>query len=136
MNWIPTSISLSTPQWQYIHNAEGKSELYDWVKDPKETVDLANLPEYRQTLADLQNQLQETARDSLAPWRGPQYLSALDRPGNPFARNSAFGLRQVSSAETMFRIGVTQAYFRPQASTPVMQRNISDKDLLNSLPYH
>jgi arylsulfatase A-like enzyme len=137
MNWIPTSISLFTPQWQYIHNAEGKSELYDWVKDPEEKVDLAGLPEYGQTVRDLQGQLQETIGSSLPPWRGPQHLSALDHPGFSFARNSAFSLQQASSAEApAFRIGLTQAYFRPQASTPVVRRNVSNKDLLNSLPYH
>ncbi len=135
--WSSASISFTTSRWHYIHNAEGKSELYDWINDREEETNLARLPEYRQTLDNLQNQLRETVGRSLRPWRGPQYLWALDGPGYSFLRATEFGLKYASTlSEAPYRIGSTQAYFRPQESAPIVRPNTAEKQLLQSLPYH
>ena len=132
----PTSISLMTPQWQYIQNAKGEKEVYDWVHDPEEKNNLAELPEYSETLDDLQRQLEETVSISLRPWQGTEYLHALDEHGRSFLPHAENNMKGTATAsDAVYRIGMTQAHFHPQASTQRPQVSRSERELLQSLPY-
>jgi len=51
--------TVSTPRWQYIHYFDDRAELYDLQKDPNEFVNLANDPQYAETVTKLHQYLPE-----------------------------------------------------------------------------
>lgn len=75
----PGSISTTTPEWHYIHDANGRSELYHWPNDPLEQTNLSAFRQYQDVVLNLQLQLHEIIQDSPRPWRGKDYLLALSR---------------------------------------------------------
>jgi len=130
------SASLMTSRWQCIHDSSGRAELYQWNADPQEKLDLSADPKYDQTLHSLHVLLQGMLGTSLRPWRGPEYLFALDQPGYSFQREALFGEAFHSPPSPHDRpVGTAQALFAPDASaTP--KPLPPDVDLVNSLPYH
>ncbi len=129
-------ISLTTPQWQYIEHRSGRQQLYDWRTDPHEQDNLAGLPNKQATMKSLHTRLIRLVSNATGPWRGREYLRALDSGTNGFHRNLLFPQPvQPGNPQNQFRIGMAQAYFKLQASTPV-RPSLSRRDLLESLPYH
>jgi iduronate 2-sulfatase len=61
--------SLRTPRWRYTEWDEGREgrELYDHDADPKELTNLADDPNYGQTVAELSQQLHEAVKSALPP---------------------------------------------------------------------
>jgi arylsulfatase A-like enzyme len=49
--------SIVGPRWHYIERENGKLDLYDWAKDPKELNNLAKAPEYADVLRQMQTYL-------------------------------------------------------------------------------
>jgi len=132
----PVMVSLVTPQWQYLHDSTGRAELYDLAADPKELFNLAGDPNHAPTLEKLHRLVESNLELSHRPWRGPDYLLALDRPGYSFLRTALFDRLPVPAASPQaFRVGTAQAFFDPDpAATP--KPRPADADLVNSLPYH
>jgi arylsulfatase A-like enzyme len=62
-SWYPGSKgdmqSLMTEQYHYIHNGDGKEELYDRKADPKELNDLAKSAEAQKVLEEFRNDLKK-----------------------------------------------------------------------------
>ncbi len=131
----PVMASLMTREWHYIHDSRGRAELYRLTTDPEEKTNLAEDAQYAPTMQRLRSTLQDDLGLSRRPWRGPEYLLALDRPGYSFQHEALFGqgFKPVSSAATR-PLGTAQALFTPDApSTP--KPTPADADLVNSLPY-
>lgn len=116
-------ISLTTPEWHYLYYADGHAELYHWPTDPQEKIDLSRAPPYRGTLAALQSLLDHRVGISVAPWRGPDYLLGIRRPGFRSLLEERALVSQTSLTSD-------DASKHPQ---PLSEE---DKDLLNNLPYH
>ncbi len=134
---MPECISAVTAHWHLLHHADGKVQLYDLTRDPKERVNLADSPDYQEALQRLGAKLRMSVGSSLRPWRGLPYLFALDRPGYSFLREIAFGpALDASSIDPKQRIGAAQAYFAPDPARPSTRPLIPDEELLRSLPYH
>jgi arylsulfatase A-like enzyme len=133
---LPLSISLVTPDWHYIRYNDGDEFLFDWRTDREEKVNLALSPTDLQTVHDLQERLEELVGRSVRPWRGPEYLFALGRPGYPFAHKIL--LRQSLPPESAggLRVGASQAFFASGASGGSRRPLPSEQELLKSLPYH
>jgi arylsulfatase A-like enzyme len=132
----PAFASLMTPEWHYIHDSRGQPKLYRWPVDPNEQANLAADARHQETLRNLHALLLDHLGSSHRPWRGPEYLFALDGPGYSFLHQTTFGLRLPSGQPPISRpIGTSQAFFTPDPARP---RNISpmDEELLQSLPYH
>ena len=129
-------ISLTTPEWQYLHDAQGNTELYHWVSDPGEKVNLAQSPEYQEILKNLQIQLRAAVTESLPPWRGTGYLSALGESERTLANAAPLSPGPDSSSAHLpqFPIGTSQAFFPRRAFTSTPPS--TDQELLRSLPYH
>jgi len=129
-------ISLMTSEWHYIQSSTGRSELYRWPADAQEKNNLVGLPEDEPSLQNLRQRLDEVIRFSLPPWRGPDYLLALERPGYLFRpENVAARGPGQDQPPSELRVGSSQAYFGPgsaQAARPMP----ADEDLIRSLPYH
>jgi arylsulfatase A-like enzyme len=128
-------ISLTTPEWQYIEHRDGKQELYNWTLDPEEKNNLAVSPQDQATLESLHTRLVGLVSEATGPWRGMEYLGALGSVAGP--SRLSFLLPQPlqpGNPENQFRIGIAQAYFRPQSSAPVRPSQ-SERDLMRSLPY-
>ncbi|MEJ2010265.1 MAG: sulfatase-like hydrolase/transferase [Acidobacteriota bacterium] len=128
-------MSLTTPQWQYIEHRSGRQELYRWTVDPEEKDNLAASPQDQATLNSLRSRLINLVRNATGPWHGTPYLHALDK----VAGSSQFSLLfpkplQPGAAGNPFRIGIAQAYFKPQESKPTRPSQ-SERELLKSLPY-
>lgn len=133
----PAPISLTTSEWQYLHDAQGNEELYNWVSDPGEKSNLAKSPEYQKVLKDLQIQLRTAVNTSLRPWRRPEYLSALggsDRTQATSARLSP-ELESSSAHPPRIPIGTSQAFFPRRAFASPQRAPSRDEELLRSLPY-
>ncbi|MFZ0961747.1 MAG: sulfatase, partial [Terriglobia bacterium] len=134
----PPPISMTTPEWQYLRDAQGSEELYHWVSDPGERFNLAKSPENQKLLQSLQIQLRAAVSTSLRPWRRPEYLSALggfDRT----AANAAGGgpaLNASSTRPPRIPIGTSQAFFPRRAFASPQRPPSTDEELLRSLPYH
>ena len=132
----PVKASLMTREWHYLHDSRGHTELYHLTADPEEKIDVAGEPQYAPTMQSLHNTLEKDLGLSRRPWRGPEYLFALDRPGYSFQREALFGegFRPPPSPHDR-PVGTAQALFTPDASsTPKLLP--PDVDLVNSLPYH
>ncbi len=133
----PVTISLMTSEWHYIQDSRGHLELYNWARDALEENDLSDLPQYQSTIETLRKRLQEYVGTSVRPWRGPDYLSALDRPGYSFLRETAFGLKlQANLPPTELRVGGSQAYFFSSYYLGPVHPQPADEELIKSLPYH
>jgi len=131
-------ISLTTSEWQYLHDAQGHEELYHWVSDPAERVNLANSPEYQQLLNDLRNQLRAAVNTSLRPWKRPDYLSGLGGSDPTLVNFARLGPEPDSSSTHPpgDPIGTSQAFFPRRASMTTQPLSSADRELLRSLPYH
>jgi arylsulfatase A-like enzyme len=70
-------ISVTTAQWHWILDAQGHSQLFDWVKDPEEKTDLASSPEASAVVETLQRSLRERVMASHGPWAGLPYLQPM-----------------------------------------------------------
>ena len=131
----PVMASLMTREWHFIHDSRGHAELYRLTTDPEEKVNLAQEPQYAATLQSLDRILEEDLGQSRGPWRGPEYLLALDRPGFSFQREALFGQAfKFGSSVPVRPLGTAQALFNPDPSSPPKPLP-SDVDLVNSLPY-
>ncbi len=130
------SISLMTSEWHYIQEAGGRTELYHWPDDPQEQTNLAPLPVHTSLLQDFRTQLVQSVGLSYAPWRGPEYLLALDRPGDPFQRQILFRSQPwPTDALSSPRLGSAQIKFAGSSATRLPLRHPIDEELLRSLPY-
>jgi arylsulfatase A-like enzyme len=130
----PAYVSLLTSDWQYIHGSNGDVELYRWPTDPQEKTNLAQSPEYQQTLQELLQRVTELLSLSLPPWREPDYFSALGSP--LFAHDILFSAAlRTSQSSGPHRIGTSQALFTGDSSAQPRQPLPSDEELMNSLPY-
>ncbi|HUZ46956.1 MAG TPA: sulfatase [Terriglobia bacterium] len=127
--------SLTTQQWEYIEHRDGKQELYNWATDPKEQDNLAASPQDQATLESLHTRLIDLVSNATGPWRGMEYLQALDGVQGPSRLSLLFPQPlQPGNAENKFRIGFAQSYFKPQESAPVRPTR-SERDVIQSLPY-
>jgi hypothetical protein len=133
----PGPISLTTPEWQYIDNSLGGEELYNWVSDPGEKINLAKSPDALKTLKDLQSQLRVAETESLRPWFGPQYLPVMAPPDAATGKTSWLPVQLDLHALQSGRIpiGVSQAFF-PRRESKLNQPPSESRELLRSLPYH
>ncbi len=75
--------SIRNDRWRYIHYADGSEELYDESADPHEWKNLASLPEYAATKADL------------AKW-----LPKIDVPMAPGSKNRTLSYDPVTHVAT------------------------------------
>jgi arylsulfatase A-like enzyme len=131
------AISLMTPEWHYIHTADGQTELYHWPTDSREQSNLARSPAQESVLQDLRMKLEWMVGLSHTPWRGPEYLRALDPPGDSFLRQTIFRLQPwPSDALGLPRVGSAQMRIAGSSSTQLPLRHPIDEELLRSLPYH
>ena len=128
-------ISLTMSGWQYVLDSQGHKELYRWIDDPDERVNVAqSYPEQAEALDTL---LRDRIVSSLGPWAEPQYLSALVPGGSPPTHATAFGLKSdLNRVGLLNRVGVSQAYFPSRSASNAAQPRVSDQELLESLPYH
>lgn len=78
-----TCISVTTPQWQWILDAHGHRQLFDWVRDPQENADLAASPDSSTVMQTLQRSLREDVMTSSRPWPGSSYLQPMGLGGPP-----------------------------------------------------
>ncbi len=133
----PAPISLTTPEWQYLHDAQGNEELYHWVSDPDEKFNVSKSPENQKVLRDLQIQLRAAVTASLRPWRRPEYVSALGGYDRTLANTSQMGPQLGSSLAHPpgIPIGTSQAFFPRRAFTSPQRPPSTDEELLRSLPY-
>ena len=132
-----TMISLTTPEYQYIAHRDGRQELYNWTADPEEQNNLAASPQEQANLENLHSQLVGLVSDATGPWNGTQYLLALGAVPGPSRLSLLFPkpLRPGSPSH-QFRIGMSQAYFKPDDSAPSSVRpSRSERELMRSLPY-
>lgn len=130
-------IALTTSEWYYLQDSSGRAELYHRPTDPQERMNLIHSVEHRQTVELLSRRLRETAGISFRPWRGPEYLSALDEPGRIFLKEIAFDPKwQSPPSPEQLRIGLSQAFFAPGQPSQRKRSKPTDEELLRSLPYH
>jgi arylsulfatase A-like enzyme len=135
-DYRPAMISLTTSEWHYIHDSTGKSELYRWREDPQEQTDLSTHPGQRLTVEDLQQRLDQVVGTSLRPWRDPEYLLALDRPGHSFLSEALFGSLQEHAADfPVSPVGASQAFFTPGRRSSPKRPLPAEVQSLRSLPY-
>lgn len=130
------AMSLMTSAWHYIQESGGRTELYHWPADPQERANLAQSPAHQSVLQDLSARLIQSVEVSYPPWRGPEYLSALDQPGEPFLRNSIFRSEPWPDlASSLPRVGSAQMRLAGNSATRHPMRHPVDEELLKSLPY-
>jgi hypothetical protein len=109
-------ISITTPKWHFIRDADENLQLYDLTNDPEEKLNLASSPEHRSELATLQSRLLESVQASSRPWLGEDYLPAL-------------GQVQHSLLFREHLVNTGRHAVEAQRSSP------QDNELLKSLPY-
>ncbi|MFZ0959521.1 MAG: sulfatase [Terriglobia bacterium] len=133
-----TGISLTTPEWQYLRDSQGNEKLYHWVSDPEEKYDVSKSPEYQNMLRDLQIQLGATVTNSVRPWKGRDYLSALGGSERFWAEVARMSPDPDSISAHPLRppMGTSQAFFPRRGSTSTQRPPSADQELLRSLPYH
>ncbi|MCL5005008.1 MAG: sulfatase-like hydrolase/transferase [Acidobacteria bacterium] len=135
-NKVPATISLTTPEWQYIYDSAGRQELYRWTTDPLEQSNLAASPDEQATLDSLHAQLVGLIQNSVGPWRGAEYLVPLEKQRS-FLREVLFPPPFKPGAPgNQFRIGASQAYFGPERPWTPPRPSPAQQDLMKSLPYH
>ena len=130
-------ITLTTGEWQYLQDSQGGSELYRWTTDPEEKTNLVESPELQGVVSELRARLRRRVRFSTRPWRGSEYLFALDQTGFSFLHAVAFarGL-ETEPVPPELRTGFAQSVFG-SGNLPSRRRPATrDQDLLRSLPYH
>jgi arylsulfatase A-like enzyme len=127
-------LSLREERWHYLLGSGGHTELYDVESDAMEKNNLAGTPEFAGVARRLQSELQSMLARSEYPWRNVDYLSPLDQPDLPFYRRVATN----PDAFTLvgWPLGSAQAFFERSPSRPEVRPNLSQQDLLRSLPYH
>jgi len=135
-NNVSAMISVTTPEWQYIDDSTGRRQLYHWPDDLREQTNLAASVQGQAVVQGLQSQLVETIRNSVAPWRGAEYLLPLGSK-SPFLRNVLLtrSPQQMMSGGTL-RVGASQAYFSSEEAWKPPKPSPSQQDLMRSLPYH
>jgi arylsulfatase A-like enzyme len=131
-------ISLTTPEWQYIYNSDGRQELYRWTADPLDQADLAGFDGARATLAGLRSQLIQLVADSSQPWRDQDYLFAHSANGHAFMSElmAARKPAQAQFARKSLFIGASQAIYTSEETLPSSKLARPDQESLKSLPYH
>jgi arylsulfatase A-like enzyme len=128
-------ISLTTPQWQYIYDSAGRQQLYRWNTDPREQSNLTASAGEQATLQNLRAQMVDLVKNSVAPWRGAEYLVPLGKPG-PFLHDILFSRpSQPNAPGSELRIGASQAYLGPEHSWTPPRPSPAQQDLIRSLPY-
>jgi arylsulfatase A-like enzyme len=130
-------ITLMTGEWHYLEDSRGSAELYHWATDPQEKTNLIESPEHQGTVRELRARLREQVGFSVRPWRGSEYLSALDQPGYIFLHEIGFAREwQAQPPSPQLRTGFAQSALGP-GDSPSRRRPVErDEDLLRSLPYH
>ena len=132
----PPMMSLTTSRWHYIRDSNGKRELYEWKYDPTEKVNLAALPEQADTISSLEERLRIVITESRRPWRGPEYLTALDSPDYSFLRDLAFRPTPPSQPpSTRWSVGTSQTSLGPDPTGVGSRPFPSDEEMLDSIPY-
>ncbi len=126
---VPGYISLTTPEWQYIEDSQGRKELYQWATSPEERVNLAE--SNPQKAHDLESSLRQYIASSLRPWVEPRYLLALG-PGGGLLQGP--GADREGKSSVAPPIGASQAQFPLRPSARGRQR-VEDEELIESLPY-
>ena len=135
-DYRPAMISVTTSEWHFIHNSSGNSELYRWRDDRQEKNDLSVDSQYRQMVEDMERRLDELVGTSVGPWRDPEYLLALDRPGRPFLNAALLGNLKAPAAHfPLSRVGSAQAYFTPGRRSSPKRPLPAEVQSLRSLPY-
>jgi arylsulfatase A-like enzyme len=133
-----TMISLTTPEWQYIYNSDGRQELYRWTADPLDQTNLADSPGAQSALESLHSRLIRLVANSSEPWRDPDYLFAHSGNGRKFMSEliSARKPAHAHLARQSLFIGASQAYYTSE-ELPLSARPAQpDQESLKSLPYH
>jgi len=131
----PVEASLMTSEWHYLHDSHGHAELYHWTTDPAEKTDLAEDPQYTPIVESLHKSLEARLAHSSRPWRGPEYLYALDRPGYSYHHAALFGAEFQDLSLVQGRpVRTVQSLFDPD-SPPPRKPLPQDIDSVNSLPY-
>lgn len=86
-----TFISVTTPQWHYILDAHGQTQLFNWVEDPQEKLNLTSSPEGSKVSENFRRIVREQVMSTNRPWRGLDYLQpvglAMPSPGAPPERD-------------------------------------------------
>ena len=126
---VPGYISLTTPEWQYIEDSQGRKELYQWATSPEERVNLAE--SNPQKAHELESSLRQSIASSLRPWVEPRYLLALG-PGGGLLQGP--GADREGKSSVAPPIGASQAQFPLRPSARGRQR-VEDEELIESLPY-
>ena len=130
-------ISLTTPEWQYIYDSNGRQELYRWVSDPLDENNLAGSPGAQATMASLHQQLIQAVAESSEPWRDQDYLFARSSNSSFFQEiMSARQTEQPILSHSRLFIGASQAYFGPEENSSSSKPATPDQESLKSLPYH
>lgn len=109
-------ISLVTPEWHFIRDANDDLQLYDLTRDPGEQVNLAGLSGRQTEVATLQGRLFEQVRTCSLPWFGADYLWAL-------------GEQEFSLLASEHRVRLNWPHHKAQRPTA------QEDELLHSLPY-
>src|SRR5690348_14779728 len=131
-------ISLTTPEWQYIYQSNGRQELYHWTADPLDQVNLAQFDNAQDTLAGLRSRLIQVLADSSQPWRDQDYLFAHSANGRAFM-SELMAARKPASAQLASKsrfIGAAQALDASEEIPPSDKPARPDEESLKSLPYH
>ncbi len=130
----PSSVSLLTPEWHFIQNSDGSSELFNSRRDPMEKMNVAANPEMREVTDHLKTLLEARIAYSVLPWRSLAYLTSLDRPGASFIHQITSQHPELPSVGPA--IGSEQAYFSPHPPSQLLRTHEAEQDLLRTLPYH
>lgn len=131
-------ISLTTPEWQYIYQSNGRQELYHWTADPLDQVNLAQFDNAQDTLAGLRSRLIQVLADSSQPWRDQDYLFAHSANGRAFM-SELMAARKPAGAQLASKsrfIGAAQALDASEEIPPSDKPARPDQESLKSLPYH
>ncbi len=132
-------ISLTTPEWQYIYDSDGRGELYHWPDDLLDQKDLAGSPGAQATMADLHTRLIQLVAGSSEPWRDQNYLFSHGPSRSSFLLDVLSARKKDSdlpSGNQQTFIGASQARFEPNEPEPSSQPTQPDRQTLQSLPYH
>jgi arylsulfatase A-like enzyme len=130
-------ITLTTQEWQYLEDSKGGAELYHWTVDPEEKTNLAESPELQGVVSELRARLRRRVRLSVRPWRGSEYLFALDQTGFSFLQAVAFAREpETEPVPRELRTGFAQSVFGSGELPSTRRPSTGDEDLLRSLPYH
>jgi arylsulfatase A-like enzyme len=131
-------ISVTTPEWQYIYNSNGRRELYRWTADPLDQVNLADDAGMQSTMESLHSRLIRLVADSSQPWRDTDYLFAHTANRRSFMSELIAARKPVHprlAGKSLF-IGASQAFYT-SAETPLSSKPPRpDRESLKSLPYH